>query len=355
MDAAERERLKTQRIEDVPRRLNFGPHPDLAVHDAKLRTEFAGLPALCHHHATLITRIRRRIDLVRHVPAFLALWDAEAAFLAEHSPTKWLVAACDTFFDHGPAARRGPALCLSVFISTLQLAESERRTLADVAVSPAKYRALMETHAQGAHVELWDGVRLYNFETGDRAHLMLDRVAQAIAGDPVLEPIGRALVARALGHDTLLARLARYRDDFLPPSFSGRPARSLPPAYVGAHAGHGFVHFRGRFHAFPHALGPVDLETADPATLPGAIVADTLLDAMAAAERAEAAAAPPVLVETVGAANIVRYRGRYLVVPHAAGALDLATVELAAVPGLRVADTLAAARHVAETLSSPKV
>ena len=88
-------------------------------------------------HEPIVPRIRRRIDLVRHVPAFLALWDAEAAFLAEHSPTKWLVAACDTFFDHGPAARRGPALCLSVFISTLQLAESERRTLADVAVSPA--------------------------------------------------------------------------------------------------------------------------------------------------------------------------------------------------------------------------
>jgi radical SAM protein with 4Fe4S-binding SPASM domain len=53
---------------------------------------------------------------------------------------------------------------------------------------------------------------------------------------------------------------------------------------------------------------------------------------------------PPILVETIGSSNIVRYQGRYVCVPHALGPLDLRQVDLAALPGVLITQTLREAR-----------
>jgi radical SAM protein with 4Fe4S-binding SPASM domain len=56
---------------------------------------------------------------------------------------------------------------------------------------------------------------------------------------------------------------------------------------------------------------------------------------------------PPVLIETVGSVNIVRYRGRYICAPHALGPIDLQEVEPGTVPGLLVTGSLHEARRLA--------
>jgi organic radical activating enzyme len=60
--------------------------------------------------------------------------------------------------------------------------------------------------------------------------------------------------------------------------------------------------------------------------------------------------APPHLVETVGAFNIVTFKGSYLGVPHSLGPMDLAQQDLSALPGLIVADSLQDARRMIRTV-----
>ena len=56
--------------------------------------------------------------------------------------------------------------------------------------------------------------------------------------------------------------------------------------------------------------------------------------------------APPRLVETVGAFNIVNYNGSYFGVPHCLGPMDLAQQDLSTLPGLIMADSLHNARRM---------
>lgn len=53
---------------------------------------------------------------------------------------------------------------------------------------------------------------------------------------------------------------------------------------------------------------------------------------------------PPILVETIGAFNIVRFKGLYLGVPHALGPMDLTQQDISALPGIIEAESLHAAR-----------
>jgi radical SAM protein with 4Fe4S-binding SPASM domain len=54
---------------------------------------------------------------------------------------------------------------------------------------------------------------------------------------------------------------------------------------------------------------------------------------------------PPVLIETLGTFNIVRFKGAYIGVPHALGPTDLSKQDLSQLPGLIMAATLHEARR----------
>lgn len=59
--------------------------------------------------------------------------------------------------------------------------------------------------------------------------------------------------------------------------------------------------------------------------------------------------APPELIESMGAFNIVRFRGSYLGVPQSLGPLDLASVRYEDLPGLVVSPSLREARKAIES------
>jgi radical SAM protein with 4Fe4S-binding SPASM domain len=78
--------------------------------------------------------------------------------------------------------------------------------------------------------------------------------------------------------------------------------------------------------------------------------AGELLDALptvdfAAGVMAPTRAAPPILVETIGTFNIVRYAGRYFGAPHSLGPLDLTQQDPSAIPGMLVSNSLHDARR----------
>src|SRR6266496_2562413 len=102
--------LKAARVDGEPGLLNFGNHTDVSDHLAKLRPEFGGQPELCFYNASLIVYIRRSMNLIENVPAFLRLWAEEAEFLTRHLDSRWLLSSCDTFADHGLDCQREAAL-----------------------------------------------------------------------------------------------------------------------------------------------------------------------------------------------------------------------------------------------------
>ena len=131
------------------RRHTWGRTKDADEHISRLRAEFAGLPEICHTHASLIVRIRRKIDLESTLTAFFELWSSKADELAAHLSSRWLVSACDTFADYGTPFQRAGALILSATINTLKLAETERLLLRDASPDPERIEAMKASHAAG--------------------------------------------------------------------------------------------------------------------------------------------------------------------------------------------------------------
>jgi hypothetical protein len=119
--------MKTRLVEVPQGPVVRGADKSLAKHLANLEHEFGGQPVLCYHHARLIVLIRRKVKLNRTVPAFLAIWRAEAPFLCCNLNTRWLTSAADTIAEHDPdPLQRSLALATSVLINTVKIYETER-------------------------------------------------------------------------------------------------------------------------------------------------------------------------------------------------------------------------------------
>ncbi|MEA2953360.1 MAG: hypothetical protein QOJ96_2880 [Alphaproteobacteria bacterium] len=211
--------MKTAMVDGERLPPSFGGHGDLAAHFANFRPDFVGQPELCFAHAQLIVLLRREIDLEQNVPAFLNLWRDEAAFLAKHLNSRWLISACDTFADYGSGFQRATALILAAMINTIKLCETERIALRDPTIVPEKYEIVEDAHRRQTHIELWDGVTAYSCRDGDMPRNLFRRIIATADEDPALGIIARALICRAVEGNNLFGRLAKLNDGFLPPEW----------------------------------------------------------------------------------------------------------------------------------------
>ena len=194
--------LKQQRVaaSAVPRLR--GRKKDLAEHLRALRPEFAGLPELCFLHAELTVKIRRGVEPAKSLETFFLLWRREARFLSRHLNSRWLISALDTFADYGDATQRPLALTQVAFFNVVKLAETEHLLLGS---GPA--RDALKRVAHSDPMPLWDGMESYNVKKGDMLRNMLERMRREAASDPALAQILEALIERAEGGNTLLARM----------------------------------------------------------------------------------------------------------------------------------------------------
>lgn len=211
-------RFRVQEVDPSGRRYSWGRTADLDEHIAILKNELEGRPVICLEHAGLVVRIRRKVDLQPSLAAFFDLWDREAEQLAANLPSRWLISACDTFADYGTSFQRAAALILSATVNTLKLAETERLLLRDASHDRAKTDALIRTHDERVHVELWDGMTAYSVVAGDMPRNLFARISRVLAEDPALSAIGAALIDRAIEGDTVFGRLAQLNPRFAPPS-----------------------------------------------------------------------------------------------------------------------------------------
>jgi len=212
--------LKFQRLEGEARGLSFGFATDLDAHFEILRRDFVGLPLLCYAHAQLIVCVRRKLELSENLAAFLKLWSTESKFLTEHLNSRWLISACDTFADYGSDTQKAAAIIMVILVNTVKLAETERLIFGDPNPMPSKLEAIAEKRNARTHIELWDGVTAYALFSGDMPRNMLRRLATLTEKDVALAAIAKTLIRRAVTADTVLGRLARMNNGFLPSEFA---------------------------------------------------------------------------------------------------------------------------------------
>lgn len=171
-----------------------------------LRDEFTGRSELCFWHGFVIACLRKS-GYPEHFPAlFERMWAEQAPHLLAHLDLRWLVSAATTFGDVGPApGQRTLGLALSVLMNTMKLYESERV----FSGLPPQVPFAFGKRAKGALPMQMDGFAIRH---GDADVQMLARLWRLSEAEPVMAPLGRALLTALAAEDgTVFARLMAMR------------------------------------------------------------------------------------------------------------------------------------------------
>lgn len=223
------DRLRTEVVTGTAYAPSFGRHADLADQVAMLTQEFAGQSRLKLTHALLNMLLRRGISTGTVYAQFRRLWEGHGDLLLEILDTRWLISACDTICDHASdPAEKQSAVLVSLFANTVKLAESERLGL-DTTGTP---RPVPRGTA------LFDGMTAFVAGKGDMPANLLKRLEQGLDSSSISGAIGREVVTRCLGHDTVFSRFAAKQTlntwpPYLRPASSGRSSpAALPPSPV---------------------------------------------------------------------------------------------------------------------------
>jgi hypothetical protein len=148
----------------------------------------------------------------------------------------------------------------------------------------------------------------------------------------VKTPTGEHRWFDAPGDDEPAVEVSPLSD--LPP-----PTDPFEPELVGSRGEMNIVLFEGRYYGVPQKLGPVDFTRSDVARLPGVMVASSREVLIALLEATALESEGPMLVQSIGTSNIVKFRGRYYGVPQSLGEVRWQDVDVATLPGVVVGNT----------------
>jgi len=227
------ERMKSELVEGPVHCQEPLPDTHLSLSEKldQLRLEFAGKPELAFHHAELVVRIRRGIQLRQSYDEFDFLWESEGKFLANELNSRWLLSALDTFADYGEKGEREAAMAAVAVINMLRFADSDHwlwRNSASSAEPPRNGVAEMpdrdivatDKASAGSREKtvLWDGVELYNVTKGDALYNFMNRMNRCIEPYKTISLVYSEILKRAMKADTLVSRLMRLNTRFRLPT-----------------------------------------------------------------------------------------------------------------------------------------
>lgn len=192
----------------------MGRAKDLVDHFAAIEPEFRGAPRVAHLTACTIVSLRRDPGSAMARALFWRLLTECGPVLTEVLNSRWLTSICDTVIDIADRdVDRAAALVGTLFISTLKLAETERRLYLPQRPWPPRTRL----RAGG---EIYDGVQpVYTVTHGDLDNLF-NRVERGLQIDSPVAPIVQQLVYRAIEGDNVVNRIV---------SLKGQEKRPLAP------------------------------------------------------------------------------------------------------------------------------
>ncbi len=194
---------KNHTIDTQTKQYTFGSSNDIKEHFEQLKHEFHGLSELCYTHAKLIVLIRRDFKTKNHFELFQKLWHQESKHLLKHLNTRWLISACDAFFDYSDCEKtKSLALSAIFLINTIKIQETEhyanhyKSNISDEMIESL----------QAKRVGLFDGTSAFAIGTDDTLRNMrwrLNKIAKNnIVGEILLE-----LFNRVNTHNTVYKRM----------------------------------------------------------------------------------------------------------------------------------------------------
>jgi len=132
------------------------------------------------------------------------------------------------------------------------------------------------------------------------------------------------------------------------------------PLLLESIGAYNIVLYRGLFYGLPKSLGPVDWKGGKVGTLPGVVTAPTAKKARALIPNTQTPSKDeaelkqdPLLLESIGAYNIVLYRGLFYGLPKSLGPVDWKGGKVGTLPGVITAPTAKKARALIPNTQTP--
>lgn len=177
---------------------------DMADHLRRLERTFAGKSALLAWHGLAISYLRRDTPLTaRARDLFEEIWAEEGAYLARSLPSRWLISALQTFFDHGtrPGDREAGGMGF-VYGNLIKVYEAERAATAPH--GPADPDRFAPERFRG----------MFGFVPGNDILLNINRgMFEAASRAETAGPALFELLARARRSETAFSRIDRIAQE----------------------------------------------------------------------------------------------------------------------------------------------
>jgi hypothetical protein len=135
-------------------------------------------------------------------------------------------------------------------------------------------------------------------------------------------------------------RLHSYMDKIDFSNFTiDAPKTFWEPVLVESCGPHNIIRYDGNYIAVLKSLGAVDLKNTDYKKLPGVLIAGSYSQIKEKIIDAPKTFWEPVLVDSCGEHNIVRYGGNYVAVLQSLGTVDWENTDYKKLPGVLIADS----------------
>ena len=169
------------------RKTNLNRLSDVDQNIQAVRSEFIGMPEVCHQLATQIIHLRRDPSSATHSATFYRLWMLYEAVFLEHLNVRWLISVCDTLVDTATPHQSAVAMNIVQCINRCNLDV----TLLLNAVNGTLDRTKL---SQELKVKTWGGMINADVPTGDMLHNMMMRLESVVQGDQLCYRIWRKIV-----------------------------------------------------------------------------------------------------------------------------------------------------------------
>lgn len=156
--------------------------PDLADNIHKVRSEFHGMPEVCHKVASHIIHLRREIDMGHHHFEFYKCLNQYRPVIIEHYNVRWLLSICDTIVDVGDVVSSAIAMNIVQCVNGTNLHNTLLVNAVDGNLAHDKLK-------EDRKVPTWGGMVTADVPTGDMIFNMMKRLDIIIKPHVVLNDI----------------------------------------------------------------------------------------------------------------------------------------------------------------------
>jgi len=161
---------------------NLNRLPGIQDNIEAVRSEFIGMPEVCHAIVEQIIYLRRDPHNREHQQTFRQLLFDYSDTLLEHLNVRWLLSICDTFVDIGNPVESAVAMNIVQCINRCNLDQTLLLNAKDGTLNSQRL-------AQELKVPTWGGMITADVPNGDMIYNMMTRLERVVGQDEQLNKI----------------------------------------------------------------------------------------------------------------------------------------------------------------------